>query len=657
MIIKRKVVYIMHLLEAREEYQNALKAGLKEVKDCRARRIATTPLVLDHILPTGAESAVNIGLVEIPVERIVGTKTAGRITAFSPTFLPLLEEDSEFAHKWMLLCAAHLSEEGIRDPIVCFEYLGNFYIQEGNKRVSVLRHFGAARIPGYVTRLLPAPSENTEIVVYREFLDFYQDTGLYDIRYRQPGDYAKLLSRLGKAPGEKWTEEERKTFRSYFHYFREAFYAFGGASVDLHSAEALLLWLKVYPYQDLGRLNAQELKKTMLAIRDDLAAQAEPVKLADEPDKQQKPNLFSRFINFAPEHVTVAFVHARDPKISPWITTHEEGATYLKNTLGDRVTVRSYFHADTPEQAEKLLDQAVAEGAQVIFTTTPQLGRTALRAAVKYPKVRFFNCSVNAPYSSLRSYYGRVFEGKFITGAIAGAMSENDSIGYIGSYPIFGVPTGINAFALGAQLTNPRAKIQLRWSCLPGNPVEEFRKQGIRVISNKDVPTADKIHLDYGGYGTYVMEENGDMIPLASPVWRWGRFYEHVVRSILAGTWEDNESQAVNYWWGVRSGVIDVALSDRLPEGLRLLVDMLRKGLRDGSVDPFRRRLVDQEGNVISTGYRSLSMNELLHMDWLCENVEGRIPAYEELQSFARPTVRELGIYRDSIPEEVEGSK
>ena len=111
----------MHLLEAKEEYLLALKAGQREVKDCRARRIPTSPQVLERILPTGGEAAVNIGLVEIPAERIVGTKTAGRITAFSPNFMPLLSEDTEFAHKWMSLCAAHLSEEGIREPIVCFE--------------------------------------------------------------------------------------------------------------------------------------------------------------------------------------------------------------------------------------------------------------------------------------------------------------------------------------------------------------------------------------------------------------------------------------------------------------------------------------------------------------------------------------------------------
>mgnify|MGYP003292701825 CR=1 FL=1 len=79
---------------------------------------------------------------------------------------------------------------------------------------------------------------------------------------------------------------------------------------------------------------------------------------------------------------------------------------------------------------KELLEQAVADGADVVFATTPQLRRSVLRVAVKYPKVRFLNCSVDAPYSSVRTYYSRIYEGKFITGAIAGAMSKDDRIGY-----------------------------------------------------------------------------------------------------------------------------------------------------------------------------------------------------------------------------------
>ena len=132
---------------ATDEYILALRQGQKLYKELIAAGKDPYPAVLDNILESGASpSVLDIGMIEIPSDRIVGTKSAGRITAFTANFLPLLSVDSEFATKWISLCADHLGDTGIRDPIVCYEYLGNFYVQEGNKRVSVLRHFGAPRI-------------------------------------------------------------------------------------------------------------------------------------------------------------------------------------------------------------------------------------------------------------------------------------------------------------------------------------------------------------------------------------------------------------------------------------------------------------------------------------------------------------------------------
>ena len=287
----------------------------------------------------------------------------------------------------------------------------------------------------------------------------------------------------------------------------------------------------------------------------------------------------------------------------------------------------------------------------MVFTTAPQLGSATLKAAVKNPKVRFLNCAVDMPYSSVRSYYCRFYEGKFITGAIAGAMANNDRIGYVASYPIHGEPASINAFALGAQLTNPRVKIDLRWSCLEGAPVADFIKAGIRVISNREVPSQDKMYLDFCNYGTYHVGEDGVLTPLGSPCWMWGKLYENVIRSIISGAWAtDKTPQAVNYWWGMDSGVVDVQLSDKLPEGVRILAELLRQQLRDGQLDPFARKIIAQDGTVINDGSRTLTAEELLQMDWLCANVEGSIPAFDEILPMARDMVREMGIHKDEIP-------
>ena len=647
----------MELKQAQEEYLLAQRAGQKEYRTLLSEGIDPYPQVLDDILVGQVgDSVEDLGVIDIPAEYIVGTKAAGRITAFSAGFLPLLDHNSEFAAKWIHLCHAHLSDEGIRDPILCYEYLGKFYVQEGNKRVSVLKHMGATRIPGIVKRILPMQDDSPRVRAYYAFLEFYRATGLYVIQFTCPEDYAKLLSFLGKEPGEVWTERERRTFSAYYQYFREAFATLESLKLPMLPEEALLLWLQVYPFRELGNMTAKELKNSLSALQDDLRSftRTEAAVVSTEPE--QKAGLLSWIT--APSHVHVAFVHPLDAETSTWIDAHDQGRQHLEAALGDQVIVRNYFHADNPQLADELLEQAVADGADVVFATTPQLRRSVLRAAVKYPKVRFFNCSVDTHYSSVPSYYGRIYEAKFITGALAGAMANNDRIGYIASSPTFGVPASINAFALGAQLTNPRAKIFLRWSCQKGTHQQDFVDDGIWVISNRDAPTENPEYLNFGNYGTYWMDEDGHWEAVGSPIWLWGQFYENIIRSMLSGAWEKEESphKAVNYWWGMSSGVIDVKLSDRLPTGMQALAEFLRQGLRSGQIDPFCRCIIDQQGNVRNDGSHPLSPDELLYMDWLCDNVVGSIPEFDEVEPFAQPMLRELGIHRDHIPMEKEGS-
>ncbi len=646
----------MNLQQAQEEYSQALRTGQRELKLLTAAGKNPYPQVLDDLLDGRADdSVVDLGVIEVPTEQIVGTKAAGRTHAFSAGFMPILAAETEFASKWIHLCDAHLTE-GIREPILCYEFLGKLYVQEGNKRVSVLKHMGAPRIPSIVKRILPARDGTPRIQAYYEFLHFYRATDVYNIQFRQPGDYAKLLSFLGKESGELWKEREKRTFSAYYQYFQDAFASLDTQSLHILPEEALLLWLQVYPFKDLGKLSAKELKKTLVALWDDLVAFSQPDASLVSTEPETKAGILSRII--APSHLHVAFVHPLDATESTWIKAHDEGRQYLESVLGDQVTVKSYFHADNPQLADSLLEQAVSDGADVIFATTPQLRRSVLRAAVKYPKVRFFNCSMDTHYSSVPSYYGRIYEAKFITGALAGAMATNNRIGYIASSPTFGVPASINAFALGAQMTNPQAEIVLRWSCQRGSHQQDFLQEGIRVISNRDTPTSNPAYLSFGNYGTYYMDEQGQWEAIGSPIWHWGHFYENILRSMLSGAWEkeENSQKAINYWWGMDSGAIDIQLSQRLPTGMRVLADFLRNGIKSGQIDPFCRQIFDQGGTLRNDGAVGFTPDELLHMDWLCDNVIGQIPEFDEVEPYAQPMLRELGIHRDKIPMEKEGA-
>lgn len=630
-----------------EEYLLAQKRGQKEVAELAAAGKPTAPRVLDEILPNAAAlSTMDLGTMEIPANRIVGTKSAGRISAFTPTFRPLLDLGSEFGAKWVRLCDAHLGDTGITDPIQCFEYMGEFYVQEGNKRVSVLRHFGAPRIPAHVCRVMPAADDSQEGRVYSEFLAFYRLTKLYLIRFRSQGQYASLLSLLGCRPDHVWTEEERRTFGAYYQYFLDALEGIDLAGADVLPEEAFLLWLKVFSYSRLGTMSTNELKKSVQALRSDLIA-GDSVKVQTSVDAEAKGKLLDKLFSSADNGLRIAFVHHGTPGTSEWVLAHDNGCKHIQQVFDSRIQVRSYYDADTGEKAETAIDAAVADGAQVVFVTASTHYTQTLRAAVKYPKVEFFNCSVVQRHSSVRSYYVRFYEAKFITGAIAGAMAENNRIGYIASSPIYGEPASINAFALGAQLTNPRAKVELRWSATEGSHASELFDRGIHIFSNRDMPTRPNVFMDFFKYGTYYMDNNGEMTPLGSAVWYWGKFYEYIVRSLFNGSYryDKDDKTALNYWLGLDSGVIDVKFFNRLPEGVRTLAELLRKGIVDGRIDPFARRIVAQDGSVKNDGTHTFTSEERLHMDWLCENVIGTIPTIDECLPEAKPMVRQMGIF------------
>ena len=170
------------------------------------------------------------------------------------------------------------------------------------------------------------------------------------------------------------------------------------------------------------------------------------------------------------------------------------------------------------------------------------------------------------------------------------------------------------------------------------------------------MPFQSELYLNFCNYGTYLLDDKGDLIPLASPVWVWGKFYESVVRGILSGTLKkEKDGVGRNYWMGMDSGVIDLDFSDKLPQGVRALADILRRGVADHSIDPFARRIIAQDGTVKNeNSTTTFTTEELLHMDWLCENVCGSIPTFDEVLPMSRNMIRELGVYREQIPAQKE---
>ena len=625
--------------DAAESYEKAYRLGKKE-----GEPIA----VLDDILKEKHISSpreIPLGLVQIPMSQIAGTKSEGRSAAMSKSFYPLLDSKSEFASKWISLCRAHLSE-GIRDPIKAYEFMNRFYVQEGNKRVSVLKYFDAVSVPGYVTRIVPPWSEDKDVRIYYAFMDFYRLSSINYIWFSKEESFSKLQQLVGKRPDEIWTKDDQMDFNSIYTRFCAEYDNIVGKKLSITPGDAFLFFIGIYGYRSLNDMTTSELKEKLAKAQEEfyLLMSDDSLQLQMEPEENsRKKNLLARLIPVSTPRIKVAFLQERSAETSTWAYAHELGRMHLEETFSDQVSTASYENV-TPDNADDILQKAIEDGNNLIFTTSPPLLKASLKAAIEHSEVKILNCSLNTSHRHIRTYYARMYEAKFLMGAIAGAISENGKIGYIADYPIFGMTASINAFALGAKMVNPRARVYLEWSTLKDHdPYETLRQKGVTVISGLDMALPGQSRQ----FGLY--ETTGDMPrSLAMPVWHWGKFYEQMIRNIMDGSWKyddaSDETKGLNYWWGMSAGIVDVICSHHLPIGTIRLIDMLRSTICQDDFNPFSGVLYSQEGIVQTDPDRALSPEEIIEMDWLAENVEGRIPDPQELVESAKPVVDVQGL-------------
>ena len=629
------------LAEALADYNKALRLGKREGKSLP---------VLDDILKEKKITAareIPLGLVQIPSEQLVGTKTAGRSAAFSKSFYPLLKDSTEFAGKWMELYKAHLTE-GIREPIKAYEFMNKFYVEEGNKRVSVLKYFDAVSIPGMVTRIVPPRTDEKENRIYYEFMEFYNLSQINYIWFSQEGSFAKLQRLVGKRPDECWNDDDKLNFSSIFSRFSSEYEANGGDKLPITTGDAFLYFIQLYDYASLDQMTSTELKEKLIKSWEEfkLLTTEESLELQMNPNTEgeSKKNIFARLIPVSTPKLHVAFIHEKTAETSGWTYAHELGRMHLQQAFEDQISTVCYDQA-TEEIADDLLLQAIAEGNNLIFTTSPPLLKASLKAAIEHPEVKILNCSLNTSHKYIRTYYARMYEAKFLMGAIAGAMSQNGKIGYIADYPIFGMTANINAFALGAKMVNPRAKIYLEWSTLKDhNVAESFAKNEVHYISGQDMIIPGEASRHFGLF----RDSDDAHLNLAMPIWHWGKFYEQMIRNIMDGSWKyddtSDSTKGLNYWWGMSAGIIDVICSKHLPIGTMRLVNLLKQTICKGDFNPFSGILYSQEGVVQKSANKVMSPEEIIRMDWLAENVIGYIPKMDDLIDKAKPVVLLQGI-------------
>lgn len=627
-----------------DHYGKARREGLRLYEAAvRANQDPYLPVLENRVPSLSMLNRRSLGIQSVPLERVIGSVSQGRSYAFSRNFFPILEGGSEFAGKWERLYTS-VEENGMSQPVTLLEYMGSYYVTEGNKRVSVMKSMGALDIEADVTRVIPAPADDPEHRAYDEYCAFTKDTGLYNLFFSKPGSYQKLISMPGVREGDTWTEEDIFALRKTYNAFRTAYDALVGDKKPVPVGDAFLTWLSAFDYREILKDDSKKTSDRVRMMLQQLETQ-DKVRLVMEPQAQAKPVTSVPLLSslFKPSRVKAAFLYTRPAADSGWEYWHELGRLELEKKLGDRVET-SVRVIPSRDRFREAVEPLIQEGYTSIFATTPVMLNSCIEPALKHPEVKFYCCSLASTPSIVQTYYIRFYEAKFLLGLAAGILARNGKIGYIADYPIFGVPSAVNAFALGAAMVNPEAKVYLNWSSATWfNPQLPFEDPEILVISDRDITSPSVGSRDVGLH----MKEETRVSNIAALIPRWGPFYCRMVERQLSGASSPADSKGIstNYWWGLNSNILDIAFSNRFNAYAMRLINGFRAALCTGSFSPFEGELRDQNGILRCEKERRLTPVEILCMDYLLENIVGNLPRLEDMEESARPLVKLQGIH------------
>ena len=339
------------------EYSEALKLGKKEYRARIAKGQFPYLPVLDEILSEAdIQTEQNMGLVQVPLDFVVGTSTMGRTYSFAANFMPILDEETEFAVKWSNLSDAQMNE-GIRDPIKAFEYMNRYYVLEGNKRVSVLKYFNAVSIPAIVIRKIPKLSDDYDVRLYYEYMRFNEITGLCSVEFTKLGNADKLLSLVGKEG--RWDDETKEKFAKVMFDFSKVYNFRGGDRLDIKLGDAITVFMEVFGMDAMLEMSESDYNKNIINTWKEFAAEGEKhkINLVLDPTKvQTKKSLLNYLIPQTPKKLKVVFLYPREPKTSAWLYSHELGRNYLDDTFSDRLETEFVSGVDESNVEQVLED-------------------------------------------------------------------------------------------------------------------------------------------------------------------------------------------------------------------------------------------------------------------------------------------------------------
>ena len=328
----------------------------------------------------------------------------------------------------------------------------------------------------------------------------------------------------------------------------------------------------------------------------------------------------------------IGFVYVSPIGDAGWTYQHELGRRQLVKELGDKVETK--FVESVPEgaEAERVIRELAASGHKLIFTTSFGYMNPTIKVAKLFPKTTFAHATGYKAAKNVSNYVARFYEGRYLTGLVAGAMTKSKTVGYVAAFPIPEVVRGINAFTIGLRTVQPDAQVKVIWVNSWFDPGRERQAadtliaQGADVVTHHTDSTAPTIAAQEAGVWSIGyhsdMAKYGPKAHLTAATHLWGDYYVAVTKAVLAGNWKSD-----SVWGGLKDGMIALApLNPAVPADVAARVAGQEKAMRAGSFHPFQGPVRDQSGKVRIPAGSVMSDADLSRMDYYVEGVVGSLP-------------------------------
>lgn len=310
-----------------------------------------------------------------------------------------------------------------------------------------------------------------------------------------------------------------------------------------------------------------------------------------------------------------------------WNGMHYQGVSSACESLGVELIVKENISEGSGNCA-RAVDELVKEGAGMIILSSYAYPLEVQDTVQKYPEVSFYGISAEYYAENMTSYFGRMYQARYLAGIVAGMKTESDVIGYVAAMPNSEVNRGINAFTLGVKSVNEDASVHVVWTDEWENEAKEQDAANTLINELKaDVLTyhqnqhyVAKVADEAGVYsiGYNAVEEGLSDDYLTAAVWDWNALYYQIVREYMQG----KGNTVKRHWFGIDTGV--VALSEYSPlveEGIRQRVEQAKTEMNEGN-DVFSGLIYDNKGTIRCGEGESISDEILLEkMDWFVDGV------------------------------------